>query len=162
MGKRRQIFLAAVALGLLAGCAATSAYRPAPEPGEIGFSDSKLEADRYRIVFQGANGASPVDVTQLALRRAAELTVGQGAEWFVVDRQDLDAPEEKPSRVSVGIGGGGGSFGAGAGGGIGLDLTPRPGARVDLLIRTGAGAKPDGAYDARAILADVASTAAKR
>lgn len=151
--------LATASALLLVGCATPPAYRAAAAPGQQGFSETRIETNRYRITFQGQSGATAAEVVQLALRRAAELTTGAGAEWFVVDRQDVDAlePSNKPGRFTLGLGGGGGSFGGGVGAGVGVDLSPRRGARVDLLIRTGSGAKPEAAYDARAILVQSAN-----
>jgi len=129
-----------LALLALAGCAGGAAYGPARRLGEPGYAETRIETNRYRVVYQGRAGTDPAEVEALALRRAAELTLSQGYDWFVVDDQDVHAPlpARRAPRVGIGAGGGTGGFG----GGLGLDLTPRPGARLDLLIRLGRGPTP--------------------
>jgi len=154
--------LLALALTALAAACATPDYRAAPRPGAVGYTDTRLEADRFRVAYRGPSGAGPAEAAQLALRRAAELTLESGAEWFVVDRESRDpAQPSTPGRVSVGVGGGSGRFGGGVGGGVGLDLSPRPGAQVDLLIRVGRGPRPAGAYEAATVLAQDASQSSR-
>ena len=53
-----------------------------------GFSDVRLETDRFRVTFAGNSLTSRETVERYLLYRAAELTVAQGADWFsVVERQ---------------------------------------------------------------------------
>ena len=41
-------------LGLsLAACATPTAFAPAARPNGVGFSDMRIEQDRYRVTFQG-------------------------------------------------------------------------------------------------------------
>lgn len=74
----RLFVLAAVIL--LGAC--TTAYQERGLTG--GFSDMRLSQDMYRVTFEG-NGFTPSDrAADLALMRAAELTVEQGAEHFAI------------------------------------------------------------------------------
>ena len=79
--------LLALVLGL-AACATPSVYAPATRPGGAGFSETRIENDRYRVTYRdAANEASAAD---FALLRAAELTLAQGYDWFVVDQRSTE------------------------------------------------------------------------
>ena len=75
------IFLAgALALGL-AACVGPTPYQPmAPERG--GYTEQRLSENQYRVVFAGNERTPPAQVEQFLLRRAAELTVQAGYDWF--------------------------------------------------------------------------------
>jgi hypothetical protein len=89
--KRLLIAAAAVAaLGGLAACETATPYQPlnpaAASSG--GYSDTKLEQDRWRVTFAGNSMTSRETVETYLLYRAAELTVSQGYDWFeTVERQ---------------------------------------------------------------------------
>lgn len=89
---RRPAILAALALGAatLAACATPTPYQP-NIPGQAvsgGYSEVRLEDDRYRVTFKGNSLTSREAVEGALLYRSAELTVSQGYDWFsVVDRQ---------------------------------------------------------------------------
>ena len=86
------LFAAASALTLLvAGCTTPTPYQPyrAESAGGVhgGYSDEQLAADRFRVRFHGNELASRERVEGYMLYRAAELTVQQGYDWFmIVDR----------------------------------------------------------------------------
>jgi len=89
---KRTAALAAVlvlAAGLTA-CATATPYQP-NLPGQSvkgGFSEVRLEPDRFRVSFAGNSLTSRETVEGYLLYRAAELTLQQGRDWFeVVDRQ---------------------------------------------------------------------------
>lgn len=81
----------ALALTLAAGlaaCATPTPYQPM-HTGQAsgGYSDVRIEADRYRVTFAGNSLTSRETVEGYLLYRAAELTVQQGYDWFsIVDR----------------------------------------------------------------------------
>lgn len=81
---------ALVATAGLSACATATPYQP-NVPGQAvsgGFSDVRLETDRFRVTFAGNSLTSRETVERYLLYRAAELTVAQGADWFsVVERQ---------------------------------------------------------------------------
>ncbi len=141
----------AVALGL-ATCATPATYQPATSPQSVGYFDSAIESDRYRVTYRGGDAATARD---FALLRAAELTLSQGQEWFRVTNSVTT--QEGGSRSSVSIGGGGGSFGgrSGVGGGVGVGI---PLGATSVAVHTfeilmGSGPKPDGTdvYDAQSV-----------
>jgi hypothetical protein len=83
---------AAVALalaGALAGCTTPTPYQPnIPGQSAGGFSEIRLEQNRWRVTFAGNSVTSRQTVESYLLFRAAELTVQQGFDWFsLVDRQ---------------------------------------------------------------------------
>lgn len=84
--------IAAVALVLAAGlsaCATPTPYQPrAPgRASSAGYSELRVEPDRWRVTFQGNSLTSRETVESYLLFRAAELTVQQGRDWFaIVDR----------------------------------------------------------------------------
>lgn len=75
------------ALGaLLAACATTTPYQPLHD-GQ-GYAERKLEANRYRITFDGNFNTSQQTVEDFLLYRAAELTLADGGDYFVLAQQD--------------------------------------------------------------------------
>ncbi|MFZ4607756.1 MAG: CC0125/CC1285 family lipoprotein [Caulobacter sp.] len=83
----------AVALVVTAGlsaCATATPYQPNVRGQAVsgGFSETRLETDRFRINFAGNSLTSRETVERYLLYRAAELTVTQGGDWFsLVERQ---------------------------------------------------------------------------
>lgn len=145
-----------LALALFAGaCASGAPYAPAARPGASGFSDVRIENDRYRVSFRGAQ--SPEAASDFVLLRAADLTLMNGYDWFVVDSRTVNGrPYSSGPRLSVGLGGAtfGGHSGVGVGIGTGIPLGGG-GSITDatLEIRMGRGPKPTNvdAYDARSV-----------
>lgn len=76
-------FLTALLLLTLSACAG-DIYRPATTPNDIGWRDAELESGRWRITFTGASSTDVGRVQDLALLRAADLTLSKGATWFTV------------------------------------------------------------------------------
>lgn len=77
--------LAAAALAT-AGCA-TGAYGPVYEPAnsqyDDGYSETRLDDNRYRVQYRVDNGDLRL-AQDWALRRAAELTLNQRYDWFQI------------------------------------------------------------------------------
>lgn len=150
----KQLAAALVAASALAGCATPTVYAPASSATAVGFSEAQIEANRWRVTFRGGTDAQPGRAYDLALRRAAELTVTQQNDWFeVVDRRTDVAPGSGPT-FSIGLGGGSFGRGGGLGGGVGTNLGgPGTQSTVTLEVLMGRGPKPSAtAYDARAML----------
>ncbi len=149
--------LLALALGLSA-CATPSVYAPATRPGGAGFSEMRIENDRFRVTYRDA--ANDAQAADFALLRAAELTLAQGYDWFVVDQRSTDR-EGQGSGPRISIGGGSSNYGGhssvGVGAGVGFNLGGGPKSTVSLEIRLGRGPKPEtvNAYDARSVQATV-------
>lgn len=155
----RTIIALAAAAALTAACASTPAYGPAADARSSGYSETRVENNRYFVTYRARNGADARLLEDYALLRAAELTVSQGQDWFIVDRRTTDMDDGRSSGPSVGVGVGGGSYGGRSGGSVGVGFNiplggggPRA-TTATLEIRTGTGAKPDdaNAYDARAV-----------
>lgn len=153
----RIAFLACVAAAL-AACATPTSYGAAVKPGGLGYTDTRIESDRFRVTFRGIG--APDVIENFALQRAAELTLAQGRDWFVVDARALERTGGgRGPTVSIGAGGwSGGRTSVGLGTSVGIPLGG--GAEENLArldIRIGAGAKPSlaAAYDARAVLANL-------
>jgi hypothetical protein len=141
----RILTVALLALAL-AGCAAAGpAQYGAAEGGRFGYEETRIEQDRYRIVYRGSGGMAPEMVEDYALRRAAELTVSAGYDWFRVVARNMT--RERRGGVGVGAGVGTGSYGrsSGVSVGVGGDFG-RVGARDYFTARIevlfGAGAAP--------------------
>jgi hypothetical protein len=59
-----------------------------------GFSELQLSSDVYRVAFRGNGYTSPDRVIDFALLRAAELTLLQGARYFVVVNEGRDSSQQ--------------------------------------------------------------------
>lgn len=145
----------------LAGCAsAPTVYQAATPANPIGYSEYRIEPGRYRITFQGGASAAPQQVMDLALRRAADLAIAEGYDWFQVSDRSVRPTSSSSGgpRMSFGVGGAsfGGHSSVGMGVGTGFDLGGgnsygSPAASIEVLM--GKGRKPDSvdAYDAHAL-----------
>jgi len=151
-----KFIIAGVAAIMLAACATTGpgAYGPADAKG-FGYADTRIESDRYRVVYRGSGGMRPELVEDFALRRAAELTLDEGYDWFRVVSRDI--AHDQRGGVSVGAGVGGGSFGRRSGVGVGVGGNfGKIGAqdfftlRIEILMGEGEGAAD--AYNAQDVL----------
>jgi hypothetical protein len=169
---------AACAVLALAACATPTVYAPAnPNPNatgaaRVGFSEYKIENNRYRVTFQGGSGAPQQLVADYALFRAAEITLRDGYDWFqVIDRfGGASGYAGNGPRISVGAGTSSGSgryggyYGGGSGIGIGVGTSfPLGGGNGHAYAHTieiveGRGVKPDSpdVYDARGVAAALA------
>lgn len=88
---KKTFALAAFAALSLAACATSTPYGPATSKSPYGFSDQKIEENRYRIVFRGNSSTNRETVETFLLYRAAELTLANGFDYFVVTEQDTEA-----------------------------------------------------------------------
>lgn len=153
--------LLAASLLLLGACATAEGvgYQAANAKG-YGYSDQRIEADRYRVSFRGDGGTPAGAVEDFALRRAAEIARANGYDWFRVVSRAID--EEEKGGVGIGAGVGTGSYGrrSGVSVGVGGDLgtigaKPFYTARLEVLM--GKGPKPEGPdyYDAASVISAV-------
>jgi hypothetical protein len=81
----------AAALAALTACATGSPYRPATSNGGYGYTDQRLEENRFRLSFNGSGATDRADVEDYLLYRAAELTLASGYDYFVIDNRATDA-----------------------------------------------------------------------
>jgi hypothetical protein len=147
-----------VLLGLLlAACAG----KPTPyqqTQGGYGYSEQRIEDNRYRVSFAGNAATNRQTVEDYLLYRAAELTVQNGHDWFeVADRDTVQEYSGYGGSPGMGMGVGGGSGGVGVGlsfpmfgGGGGA---PSYTAQMDILVHDGE-KPPDNAnaYDAFSVI----------
>jgi hypothetical protein len=68
----------------LSACATVNPYHPAARPGGYGYSEQRLETDRFRISFQGDTATKRPEVENYLLFRSAEVTLQSGYDYFVV------------------------------------------------------------------------------
>lgn len=92
----RWIMLGGAAL-LFAACATATPYGPAPKPGGYGFTDQRIEANRYRITFRGNSLTSRETVENSLLYRSAELTVELGFDYFVAVENETETEKSYSS-----------------------------------------------------------------
>lgn len=86
---QRNLFMLAGAL-MLAACVTATPYGPAAQGGGYGFSEQRIEDNRFRIIFRGNSSTARETVENSLLFRAAELTVQQGYDYFVVVENDTE------------------------------------------------------------------------
>ena len=145
-----------IALASVTACASTpTAYQPMAG-GDRGYSEMRIEQDRYRIRFAAGSDASFQLAEDYALRRAAEITLRDGGDWFLVVGRARDGNDRNPVGVggSVGQSWGSGGFRA-SGVGIGLRFDGSAGEKevmLEIVVRSGERPQDPQAYDARAIL----------
>ena len=162
---KRQLKITATALmlGTLAACASVTPYQLSGSNG--GYTDQALDNGRYRVTFEGNSQTARTTVENYVLYRAAEITLEQGHDYFIL----LDANTEAMSRfVTSGTTFGGAGFGRrgffyGRGfhrgfGGFGTTTATtreRRSYTAGAIIEIRRGDKPAGdtnAYDARQII----------
>jgi hypothetical protein len=152
---RRFLTLATATLALSA-CATPTVYQPAASARAVGFAETRIEADRYRVSFRGGGGAPVAQVQDYALLRAAELAIANGYDWFrVTDRFVEQVGGGSGGGPRVSLGGGSSSFGrrssVGLGAGVGFDLSggPQLAATLEILLGRGPAPRERDVYDAR-------------
>jgi len=74
--------LAALAALSLSACVTATPYGPSGQGTRFGYSEQRIDADRYRVVFAGNSVTSRDQVEMSLLLRAAEVTTEQGFDWF--------------------------------------------------------------------------------
>jgi hypothetical protein len=164
---------AAIAFCLMTvtACQTPTPYKAALTPNDDGYSTQRLEANRFRISFRGNSLTTRQTVDTYMLFRAAEVTLQNAGDYFIVVNKDVDkstAYENYGDDLAWGWGGGWGwrhGFGGpGFGGGFsgGIDYT-RPISSYDAIadIVTYRGPKPAAnpyAYDAREVLNAIGPT----
>lgn len=148
--------LAWILAAALAGCATATPYQP--QQGGFGYAEQKIESNRYRVTFAGNSSTELQTVENYVLHRAAEVTLAQGYDHFVVsDRATQGEADDRRPAVTFGFGGFG--FGRHHHGGIGIATTTggredtRYQGAVEILMKRGRKPADDvNAFDAREIL----------
>lgn len=75
----------------LASCVQPTPYQPQEGRYGAGYSDQRLAANRYRIVFTGNSATARTTVEDYLLRRAAEVTMQAGYNYFMFDTRNTEA-----------------------------------------------------------------------
>jgi hypothetical protein len=88
--KSRTLALTLAAL-TLAGCAASTPYKPAANDRATGYSDERLAENRFRVSFTGNSATKRATVENFLLLRAAEVTRDAGYQWFTFDSRSTEA-----------------------------------------------------------------------
>lgn len=97
--------IGAVLLGTvaLAACSTPTPYRPLTGSGAYatGYADTRIESNRYRVSFAGNSITQRETVERYLLFRAAQLTLEQGFEHFVLVDRDTEPRTEVYSTPSA-------------------------------------------------------------
>lgn len=96
----RHFALAAAAAISLAACATSTPYQPAERGRGYGFSEQKIEENSYRITFRGNSLTTRETVENSLLFRAAELTLQNGYDYFVIVENETEARKSYSSTAS--------------------------------------------------------------
>jgi hypothetical protein len=110
LGRHWRVFSAVAATSLvLTGCESATTYHPATGRGfaRDGFSDQRIEANRFQVSFAGNSVTSRDTVERYLLFRAAQLTVQNGYDNFVL----VDRSTDRKTRTTVSDPFGPGPFG---------------------------------------------------
>lgn len=77
---------------LVSACATETPYRPATGHGfnRTGYSERQIESNRYLVTFAGNSVTDRDTVERYLLFRAAELTLQNGYDYFVMVQRDTD------------------------------------------------------------------------
>ncbi len=146
---------------VLTGCATLAPYGPRTPQGSQGYSEYRIDSQRWRVTYDGIGAPGPV--MDLALLRAADLTVEQGYDWFEVTQRYVDGVPDSAGgvRPSLNIGYGGGHYdgpygrysSSGVGVGIGFNFQGPSHTSSTLEIVMGRGGPPSRAdvYEARTV-----------
>lgn len=103
--KRRTALIGSAlsAVLVLAGCASPTPYQPAD--GGFGYRQQQLEENRYRISFSGNSLTPRETVENYLLYRAAEVTVENGHDYFILTDDNLERSTRYYGTVDPWIGG---------------------------------------------------------
>ncbi len=91
---RKIIIGAFSALFIVGACASEPDYAPVANADAVGYSDQRIETDRWRVSYRGDTKSS-ADVQDYALMRAAQLTLENGGDWFEIVTADTDADAKR-------------------------------------------------------------------
>lgn len=139
MHSLRLPFAVAILGAFLSACATVTPYQPA-EKG-YGYSEQQLESNRYRISYTASAKTPPDTLHDYLMYRAAELTLAQGYDYFLIAEQNAAQPQaDAAPRTGVSFGFGSGGGGSGFGLGIGTRIGNSGGdryAQAEVLMYKG-------------------------
>jgi len=76
---------------LLASCATQTPYAPRDATTRYGYSETRIETNRFRVSFSGNSLTDQETVETYLLYHAAELTLQQDYDWFETVDRDTEA-----------------------------------------------------------------------
>lgn len=117
----RSVFAALVMIALAACSTAPTPYQIEGSSG--GYSEQRIEDNRYSVKFVGNSATPRGTVEEFALYRAAELTLESGHDYFRVVSRAVEPVGGSVSgggpRIGIGVGGGSSNVGIGLSTGFG-------------------------------------------
>lgn len=131
----KMLFSTLVLLSLLTACASQPVYRAAESNG-YGYKETAISDTQYRINFK-MRGEDNSKASDLALLRAAELTLLKGYDWFEVVNRETTV--EKKSRPDSHIAATHGTETTRRCGLLGCETTTRPSTHYTVGVHTGTG-----------------------
>ena len=111
--RKLMLATAASATLLLGACVSETTYHPATGYGfnRTGFSEQQVDQNRFLVTFSG-NSSTPRDtVERYLLFRAAEITLQNGGDYFLMANRDTDLQSRTYTTPGFGPGWGYGGFG---------------------------------------------------
>jgi hypothetical protein len=85
----------------LYACGSPTPYTAATEAREYGYTESRLTDDRYRVSFRGSPETTSDEVKDMALLRAAEVTLINDYDWFrVVTQETSETSSLTPTTIT--------------------------------------------------------------
>lgn len=152
---------AVVLVALLAGCAVPpTPFQPAASPDGDGYTVTQLEAARFRLNFSGNMSTPHQAVDDNLLYLAAQVTLHNGADWFLISRAGADKDTVYPTFVEPPAFAAAGGWIGPVGGSVATDFNnPQSSWTETATILLSRGKKPAGdpnAYDARDLASHLA------
>ena len=86
----KPVLLAMTAALALSACATATPYGPAGQGSRYGYSDMRVDQNRFRVSFAGNSVTSREQVEMALLLRAAEVTLESGHDWFATVNRATD------------------------------------------------------------------------
>lgn len=86
----KPVLLAVTAALALSACATATPYGPAGQGSRYGYSDMRVDENRFRVAFAGNSVTSREQVEMALLLRAAEVTLESGHDWFATVNRATD------------------------------------------------------------------------
>jgi len=74
---------------MAAACQTPTPYQPAVTPNGDGYTTQQIESNRFRVSFKGNSLTNRQTVDTYMLYRAAEVTLQNGGDYFIVVNKDL-------------------------------------------------------------------------
>jgi len=108
-----QAFISLSLLGLAACASGPTKYQSALSSSELGFSETQIQNDRFRVSYLAK---SEQEASDFALLRAAEIAQDQGYSHFEILKNNNRAQRQSGPKPSIGLGR------VGLGGGVGPSI----------------------------------------